>query len=222
MAQATVDFVASAVGAADFEREPRLVSLRHPTEYPMNEGRIVSTDGLDIAIDRWRGRLRRGPGRMVERAPGAYPRGRGLSARALVAPDAQCRAAPSARWRRRSAASGSPTRSASTRYWCIAARAVELVHATAEALRHHRRVLSDRTRVDALAAARRADRLGDRGAARPALPPLRDRRARPGQQRPDRAAHQPEPGRHRGRPDGFCAVRAGDCPRPRRRAGLSS
>jgi sulfhydrogenase subunit alpha len=29
------------------------VSLRHPTEYPMNEGRIVSNDGLDIAIDAW-------------------------------------------------------------------------------------------------------------------------------------------------------------------------
>jgi sulfhydrogenase subunit alpha len=26
------------------------VALRHPTEYPMNEGRIVSSDGLDIAI----------------------------------------------------------------------------------------------------------------------------------------------------------------------------
>lgn len=27
------------------------VSLRHPDEYPMNEGRIVSSDGLDIPID---------------------------------------------------------------------------------------------------------------------------------------------------------------------------
>ena len=36
-----------------FEREPRLVSLRHPTEYPMNEGRIVSTDGLDLAPTDW-------------------------------------------------------------------------------------------------------------------------------------------------------------------------
>jgi coenzyme F420-reducing hydrogenase alpha subunit len=36
-----------------FEREPRLVSLRHPTDYPMNEGRIVSTDGLDLAPTDW-------------------------------------------------------------------------------------------------------------------------------------------------------------------------
>ena len=36
-----------------FEREPRLVSLRHPTDYPMNEGRIVSTDGLDLAPGDW-------------------------------------------------------------------------------------------------------------------------------------------------------------------------
>src|SRR5687768_2210958 len=43
-AQATVDFVTT-LTAPDFVREPRLVSLRHPDEYPMNEGRIVSTDG---------------------------------------------------------------------------------------------------------------------------------------------------------------------------------
>jgi len=31
-----------------FERDYELVSLRHPTEYPMNEGRLVSSKGLDI------------------------------------------------------------------------------------------------------------------------------------------------------------------------------
>jgi len=36
-----------------FVREPRLVSLRHPTDYPMNEGRIVSSDGLDLAPGEW-------------------------------------------------------------------------------------------------------------------------------------------------------------------------
>ncbi len=35
----------------DFERDFEFVSLRHPDEYPLCEGRIVSTKGLDIAIE---------------------------------------------------------------------------------------------------------------------------------------------------------------------------
>ena len=30
-----------------------LVALRHPGEYPYNDGRIVSTDGLDLAPGAW-------------------------------------------------------------------------------------------------------------------------------------------------------------------------
>ncbi len=33
-----------------FERDYELVSLRHPSEYPMNRGRLVSTAGLDIDV----------------------------------------------------------------------------------------------------------------------------------------------------------------------------
>jgi coenzyme F420-reducing hydrogenase alpha subunit len=33
----------------DFERDYEFVALRHPAEYPLNEGRIVSSRGLDIA-----------------------------------------------------------------------------------------------------------------------------------------------------------------------------
>jgi sulfhydrogenase subunit alpha len=33
-----------------FERDYELVSLSHPTEYPMTEGRLVSTKGLDIDV----------------------------------------------------------------------------------------------------------------------------------------------------------------------------
>jgi len=40
---ATLDF-------PDFDVEYEFVSLRHPEEYPMNGGRIVSSSGLDIAI----------------------------------------------------------------------------------------------------------------------------------------------------------------------------
>jgi sulfhydrogenase subunit alpha len=34
----------------DFEQEYEFVALRHPSEYPFNEGRLVSNKGLDIAI----------------------------------------------------------------------------------------------------------------------------------------------------------------------------
>jgi coenzyme F420-reducing hydrogenase alpha subunit len=35
----------------DFERDYEFVALRHPLEYPMNEGRLVSSRGLDIPVD---------------------------------------------------------------------------------------------------------------------------------------------------------------------------
>jgi coenzyme F420-reducing hydrogenase alpha subunit len=35
----------------DIERDWEMVSLRHPTDYPLSEGRIVSTAGIDIAFD---------------------------------------------------------------------------------------------------------------------------------------------------------------------------
>jgi len=34
-------------------QDVELVALRHPAEYPMNEGRIVSSRGLDVAGDAW-------------------------------------------------------------------------------------------------------------------------------------------------------------------------
>ena len=35
----------------DFEQDYEFVALRHPSEYPFNEGRLVSNKGLDIAIE---------------------------------------------------------------------------------------------------------------------------------------------------------------------------
>ena len=52
LAQETVRLVSS-FEAPTFEARRLLVSLRHPGEYPMNEGRIVSTDGLDLAPADW-------------------------------------------------------------------------------------------------------------------------------------------------------------------------
>jgi len=46
---ATVKFAAS-LDFPDFERDYEFVCLRHPDEYPMNEGRIVSSKGIDIPV----------------------------------------------------------------------------------------------------------------------------------------------------------------------------
>jgi coenzyme F420-reducing hydrogenase alpha subunit len=37
----------------DLQRDYECVSVKHPEEYPMNEGRIVSTSGLDIAMEEY-------------------------------------------------------------------------------------------------------------------------------------------------------------------------
>jgi coenzyme F420-reducing hydrogenase alpha subunit len=52
-AQATVRWAAG-LTPPPYSREPKLVALRHSTEYPMNDGRIVSSDGLDLDPGDWR------------------------------------------------------------------------------------------------------------------------------------------------------------------------
>jgi coenzyme F420-reducing hydrogenase alpha subunit len=44
---------AASLAPPDYSRQPRLVALRHATEYPMNDGRIVSSDGLDLDPSGW-------------------------------------------------------------------------------------------------------------------------------------------------------------------------
>jgi coenzyme F420-reducing hydrogenase alpha subunit len=51
-ARATVRLVASWAPPELAHPQP-LVAMRHPDEYPYNHGRIVSTDGLDIALGAW-------------------------------------------------------------------------------------------------------------------------------------------------------------------------
>jgi coenzyme F420-reducing hydrogenase alpha subunit len=131
-AQATVDFVTT-LTAPDFVREPRLVSLRHPDEYPMNDGRIVSNDGLDIAIGAWRDAF----------AEDQVAWSNALQARTragqvyLLGPSSRvtlnaARLHPLAG--EALARSGLAEQIRVNPYWSIAARAVELVHACAEAL----------------------------------------------------------------------------------------
>lgn len=42
---------ASQLDYPEFERQYEYVAMSHPHEYPMNEGRLVSSAGLDIAVD---------------------------------------------------------------------------------------------------------------------------------------------------------------------------
>jgi sulfhydrogenase subunit alpha len=51
-ARETLRLVAT-LPAPDIEHDYEFVSLRHPDEYPMNEGRIVSSRGIDIAAADW-------------------------------------------------------------------------------------------------------------------------------------------------------------------------
>jgi coenzyme F420-reducing hydrogenase alpha subunit len=52
-ARETVALVAT-LDTPPSDREPRLVALRHPSEFPMNDGRITSSDGIDVAPGDWR------------------------------------------------------------------------------------------------------------------------------------------------------------------------
>ena len=131
-ALATVDWVATFV-APDFEREERFVSLRHPTEYPMNDGRIVSSDGLDLAPTDWEAAFQEEQvpwshalqARMGDRVPYLL----GPAARITLAADQLHPTARAALDR-----IGLAEAIRRNPYWSIAARAVELVHAVAEAL----------------------------------------------------------------------------------------
>ena len=53
--QASIDTLAlvSAFDFPDLEMDYDCVSVKHPTEFPMNEGRIASTSGLDIAMEEY-------------------------------------------------------------------------------------------------------------------------------------------------------------------------
>jgi coenzyme F420-reducing hydrogenase alpha subunit len=131
IAQSTVALVAS-FEAPSFEARRLLVSLRHPTDYPMAEGRIVSSDGLDLPATAWEQAFRE---EQVEGTSALHARTRdgeayllGPTARMALAGD---RLHPLAR--EALEATGLEDAMATNVFWSILARAVELVHATAEA-----------------------------------------------------------------------------------------
>ena len=131
-ALATVDWV-SGFDVPDFEMDYEFVGLRHPDEYPFNEGRIVSSRGLDITAQEYHQHFEEVH---VERSTALHCRLRergfykvGPLARyhlnhELLSP----RARESARQAGLGASCANPFRS-------IVVRAVETVHACEEALR---------------------------------------------------------------------------------------
>lgn len=128
----TVDLVAG-LETPQFERDGRLVALRHPNEYPMNEGRIVSSDGLDLAAADWRSEFSE---QQVAWSNALQSRGRdgrsyllGPAARISLAGDRLHPTAAAALAR-----TGLAAEIAVNPYRSIVARAIELVDATAEAL----------------------------------------------------------------------------------------
>lgn len=131
LARETVDWVA-ALETPAFEREPSLVALRHPDEYPYNDGRIVSSDGLDLAPGRWDDAFVE---EHVERSNALHARTRdggvyllGPSSRIVLAAE---QLHPEAR----TALEATGLRDAirTNIHRSIVARAVELLHALAEA-----------------------------------------------------------------------------------------
>jgi sulfhydrogenase subunit alpha len=131
IAQQTVTMVA-AFEPPEFAARRLLVSLRHPTDYPMDEGRIVSSDGLDLPATAWEQAFRE---EQVEGTSALHARTRDGEAY-LLGPTARIALAgerlhPLAR--AALDATGQEAELATNVFRSILARAVELVQATAEA-----------------------------------------------------------------------------------------
>ena len=132
LARATVD-VALSLEPPAFEREPRLVALHHPAEYPMNDGHIVSTDGLALPVQDWGEAFHEvqvpWSNALQARGTDGLPYLLGPSARVVLDHE---QLHPLAREALDS--SGAMDSIRRNPYRSIVARAVELVHAVAEAI----------------------------------------------------------------------------------------
>jgi len=131
-ARQTVAWTASLAPPA-YEREPRLVALRHHGEYPMNEGRIVSSDGIDVAQWDWPEAFEEHQvawsNALQARARDGVPYLLGPTARVTLAGN---RLHPLAR--EALAATGLDGELRTNVFRSIVARSVELLHAMAEAV----------------------------------------------------------------------------------------
>ena len=132
LSQATLKLVA-AFNAPKFERDPLYVAIKHPIEYGLNEGRIVSNDGIDVPLWGWREAFHEqqheGSNALHARTIDGRLYMLGPSARVTLNSDQLHPLAAEAL-----KASGLARQIARNPYWSIAARSVELIHASASAL----------------------------------------------------------------------------------------
>jgi len=132
LSKATLELVAT-FKAPEFERRPLYVAVKHPTEYGLNEGRIVSSDGIDVPLWGWREAFREehheGTNALHARAKDGRAYMLGPAARVTLN---AAQLHPAAREALEK--SGLAEQIARNPYWSIAARAVELIHASAAAL----------------------------------------------------------------------------------------
>ena len=123
----------TAFTAPPFSREPKLVALSHPNEYPFSHGRIVSSDGLDLALDRWTDAFHEehveGTNALHARTNDGQLYLLGPAARITLCSEQLHPLAAQAL-----AETGMEDLIRTNIYWSILARAVELLHACAEAL----------------------------------------------------------------------------------------
>jgi len=132
LSQATLKLV-GAFQAPKFERDPLYVAIKHPIEYGLNEGRIVSSDGIDVPLWGWREAFQEeqheGTNALHARTTDGRTYMLGPSARVTLNSDQLHPLAQEAL-----KASGLARQIARNPYWAIAARSVELIHASASAL----------------------------------------------------------------------------------------
>ena len=200
----------------DRERDYIFVALRHPAEYPFNEGRIVSNRGLDIEAAEYDAHFEE---MHVERSTALQSRLKQSGEPYLVGPLARYalnfdKLSPLAQEAAREAGLGT---TCTNPYRSIVVRAVETLYAFDEALR----VIEEYEEPDAPfvpVEPRGGNRLWrDRGTARAALSPLQPGGGRHDRDGTDRAAHVAEPGEHRGRPHKLCR----GLPRPPRQGAAA-
>jgi sulfhydrogenase subunit alpha len=123
----TVEWVSRFEGP-EFRRPARLVALHHPGEYAMNEGRITSNDGLDLPASSWDQAFAEEQVALQARGSDGGVYLLGPTSRITLARDRLHPLAAEALER-----SGLAPEIEHDIFRSIVARAVELVHATAEA-----------------------------------------------------------------------------------------
>ena len=131
-ARETVKLVAS-LSYPEFDRPARMVALRDPAEYPYNHGHIVSNDGLDLRPSDWDQAFHE---LQVEGTMALHARTKDGGVY-LLGPASRitlCSEALHPIAREMLAETGMAGAIERNIYWSILARAIELVHAIAEAI----------------------------------------------------------------------------------------